>query len=542
MSTGDYGTIMAGGKKHTIAAWWSCDDGNRWESLERARQCAALTLPWILPPEHHDKDDRLPTNFQSIGADGLQTLAGKWLLALYPPDRPWFQTKLRPSILYDPRVSPEFKELAAQMNFLDDLTLISILESANTDSGLFSPGFRSSRIGAMLNLCGTGDSLLRMNPDFTETNFRRDQYVTERDSSCRFVRSIVKEQIDPDELPEEDRAKISLPRDHYDKPPWDRKVDLYTMNRWNPGVKKWVITQECKEQEIRTSEEPYSPFISTAYQLVQGENYGRGAIEARMGDLWSSDNMSRYTIDWAGAAATIRPFIDELSDLSEEDINDQTENSGKIKRAKVRDGKVLDFGYGHVEGLSDFKVIEITAARVEARLSRSLMLEAQAIRDSERTTKAEVNLTSAEVRSGHAHIYPFITEQQHAPTVAYRRHQMQKKGLLPIRTSREKETFETVILTGTMALANQEKANDLMSFTQAILAINPAALEIINLDVASREYARLKSIYVPGLVRSPEEVQANRQAAIAQQLQLTAGEKIIDTAGNIAENTANAAV
>ena len=61
--------------------------------LDRARLCAALTIPAILPREGHTKHSILPTPYQSLGARGVRTLASKLLLSMFP-QVPFFNYKV----------------------------------------------------------------------------------------------------------------------------------------------------------------------------------------------------------------------------------------------------------------------------------------------------------------------------------------------------------------------------------------------------------------------------------------------------------------
>ena len=59
--------------------------------LKRARDAAALTIPHILPEEGYTGTQKLPTPYQSVGARAVASLSSKLLMALYPPNTPWFK-------------------------------------------------------------------------------------------------------------------------------------------------------------------------------------------------------------------------------------------------------------------------------------------------------------------------------------------------------------------------------------------------------------------------------------------------------------------
>lgn len=519
----------------TIQALYSQDCVDRLPHLESARQCMALTLPWFLPPNGWTPSQKLPTNFQSTGAFGLQNKVGKYLVALYDPTNPWFETRPTPQILYSPLVSDEYKQNLWHALFMQDCTISATMDSCNyKKTRLVSAGFRAAKVTTLISLIGTGDSLERINPDYSITVFRRDQYSIERDSSGRAVRMIVVEKIHPFELPEDKRRALELPFDFYDKPYKDQKVDLYTMARYNWETRLWVITQEAMGKTLGESQETYNPFISTVYQPVPGCNYGYGLVAANQGDLWTHDQLARYGIDWAGACSTMRPVIDENSDISPEDL---AAPSGKPMYGKVNAGVVQDIGFLKVDKLQDFSAVERISEAVVQRLSRAFMLEQTAIRNSERTTATEVGVTVREVQSSDAHVYPSIAEQQQKPTVDRFRFQMERDGILPAMG----DDVETVIVTGTAALANQQRAAALAEYAQFVLALGPAAQEVLDPAIVATAYARYRRIYEPGMVKTPQQIAEGRQQAVQTQLGLEAGKQAIQTGGAIIENAATQA-
>ena len=59
--------------------------------LQRARDAAELTIPYLVPPSGHSGSTLYKTPFQGIGARGVNNLASKLLLSLLPPNSPFFR-------------------------------------------------------------------------------------------------------------------------------------------------------------------------------------------------------------------------------------------------------------------------------------------------------------------------------------------------------------------------------------------------------------------------------------------------------------------
>ena len=59
--------------------------------LNRARECAKVTIPTLLKEQGSNWSSTFKTPFQGIGARGVNHLASKLLLTLLPPNSPFFR-------------------------------------------------------------------------------------------------------------------------------------------------------------------------------------------------------------------------------------------------------------------------------------------------------------------------------------------------------------------------------------------------------------------------------------------------------------------
>ena len=91
----------------TFKAEFSKADSDRQSILKRMRECAAFTIPTILPGEHITQTDDLLYSYQSLGADGVANLVNKLLVALFSPTVPWFRYAISQSALLEWQNTPE---------------------------------------------------------------------------------------------------------------------------------------------------------------------------------------------------------------------------------------------------------------------------------------------------------------------------------------------------------------------------------------------------------------------------------------------------
>ena len=59
--------------------------------LRRARDCAKLTIPHLLTEESWSGSEKLYTPYQGVGARAVASLSSKLLMALFPPNTPFFR-------------------------------------------------------------------------------------------------------------------------------------------------------------------------------------------------------------------------------------------------------------------------------------------------------------------------------------------------------------------------------------------------------------------------------------------------------------------
>ena len=75
----------------TLANRYQNLESSRSSFLSRGREAAKLTIPTLLPPDGHSGSTEYYTPYQGVGARGTNNLASKLLLALLPPNSPFFR-------------------------------------------------------------------------------------------------------------------------------------------------------------------------------------------------------------------------------------------------------------------------------------------------------------------------------------------------------------------------------------------------------------------------------------------------------------------
>ena len=523
----------------TIQARYEQDDANRQQILDRARLCARLTDPAILPEQNQDPNSKLPENYQSVGSRGIVNLCGKMLVALFPPEFPFFQMLPAPQIRYNPLVPDDKKQELESVLALYELIVQATLESGTVGVRRRHrlSGFRSAMRRMIEQIMVTGDTLGRMTDDYQIIVYRRDQYVTRRDSAGRVLYHIVCEEIDPLTLTNDQFDKSKLNRDELkDKPVHERCRKLFTRCLWEPSTGdegEWKIEQEVNGNVVNSSTESVSPFISTPYKLAPGDHYGRGFVELNLGDLRSLDVLSEKTLDFAAMCSKLLAFIDGASEITPEDLE---KSSGSVVHgARILNGEIQDVAFLKVDKLQDWGVVYQNVTRLRDDLGAAMLIESEIQPQQERVTAEQIRGIQNELNGALGGVYANIADDLQIPILDRCIHLLQKAKELP---ALPKGSVEIRTLTGIAALGRAFKAQTLAAFVQQVQAFGPEITARLDMNVLLDIMARYQGINEPGLVLTKEQAHQKIKEAMQQQAAMEATSKAIDVTGNVVEHAA----
>ena len=265
--------------------------------LRRGREASELTIPYVLPPDGSSSSTEYKTPFQGVGARGVNNLASKLLLALLPPNAPFFRLSIDSYELEKARAElgeTETQEIKTQL----EKALAEIERSVMQE--VESEAFRVGAFEALKNLIVTGNALVYLPDEGGMRVFRPDRYVVKRDPMGNVTHIATKETIAPFLLP--DSVKDAVYKDSKDD-----TCDLYTAVVRKGD--KFMVYQDVKGIPIDESFGSYnvdkSPFIPLRYTRIDGENYGRGFVEEYLGDLKSLESLTQAIVEGSAAAAKV---------------------------------------------------------------------------------------------------------------------------------------------------------------------------------------------------------------------------------------------
>lgn len=499
--------------------------------LKRARECAAVTIPSLLPPQDSIAHNKLPTPYQSVGAAGVNNLAAKLLLTLFPPNGSFFRLLIT-SFDLDNMVAEAADSMAAESGGDPEEVAAqlrtTIENEAQANLGRIeravvqeyeAAGNRATDYEAFKHLVAVGN-VLRFHPIKKGDKprvFALNKYVVRRDPDGLVLEIITKEGVSPASLSKEIREACKIP-DEGDKT-LRQSYELYTRIRrteGDGGQKRWEESQELNGIEVPKSRGYYPinrcPWLALRWSKIDGEDYGRGHVEDYLGDLISLNGLKKALVDGSMAAARTLFLVSPAATTRAQDI-------AKAPNGSVIPGMATDVTVLKVEKANDFNVALSAAETLTRSLGQVFLMTTSIQRAGERVTAEEIRRMAGELESALGGNYSILALEYLLPLVELTMHSMQKQKRLPDLP----DEVQPTILTGVQALGrNADLERDIQFLTiigqlplpqeELFFTLNPSGILTriaANLNVETR-----------GIIRTEQEeaeLRAQRQQEMAAQ-------------------------
>lgn len=491
--------------KETAEQLYTKLEGNRDSYLQRGRQAAKLTLPYLLTEEGFGTNSRLNTPFQGIGARGVNNLASKLLLALLPPNAPFFRLQVDTNKLQQEGAPEEVvSEIDSALRKVEDTVMDEIAKER----------YRIAVHEALKQLIVTGNALLYMPEEGGMRVFRVDRYVVERDPMGNVLYIATKETISYAALDDEIKEVIGKPQNSTAGA--EDTVNLYTAICRHGD--KWLIKQDVNGTLLPdnggTIPLDKSPYIPLRFSRVDGEAYGRGYVEEYLGDLQSLEALTRAIVEGSAAAAKVLFLVNPNGTTRSKQLSDSPNGS-------IVQGNAADVSTLQLNKFNDFRVAAETINTIKDRLGQSFLLTSSSIRNAERVTAEEVRMISMELESALGGLYSLLSNELQLPLVNRLMGVMQKKKNMP---KLPKDLVNPVIVTGIEALGRGHDLQKLDAFLAgAAQVVGPDAVAAyVNIDEYFKRRATSLGIKTAGLIKTQEEIAQEQQqaqmAAMAEKL------------------------
>lgn len=497
--------------------------------LRRARECAALTIPYIMPPMGFTTTTSLPTPYQSLGARGVRTLAAKLLLSLFPPNTPFFKFEMDDFALRALEAQTQHPGLRGEVE-----KAFSARERATTTE-METSQFRIVASLALQHLIATGNFLLHVPPKGRARGFRMDQFVVKRDPVGNVLEIVVKEQVSPTVLPQEVRdaeAKSegeTKKQENAEEGCEDKNAELYT--HITRGIDKWTVYQEANGIMIRKTRGTYPldscPWVPLRLATQPGEDYGRAYVEEFLGDLDSLEALSETLVEGSAAAARIVFLVAPNGVTSVRVIS-------KARTGDVAVGSANDVTVVQSAKAADLRVAQEQAKEIATRLSYAFLLNASVQRQAERVTAEEIKYMASELDDALGGMYALLSTEMQLPIVGLYETRMEKNRKLP---PLPKGVSKPVLTTGMAALGRGIDLRNLRAFTADVIqTLTPqVAFQYMEPTEYIKRAAASYGIDTEGLIKSDAEIAANEQQMKMEAMAKALGPNAVNQAGGVAK-------
>jgi hypothetical protein len=484
-------------------------EGNRDSYLQRGRQAAKLTLPYLLTEEGFGTSSRLNTPFQGVGARGVNNLASKLLIALLPPNSPFFRLQVDYNKLQQEGAPEEIiSEIDVALRKVEDTVMDEIAQTR----------IRIAVHEALKQLIVTGNALIYMPEDGGMRVFKLDRFVVERDPMGNVLYIATKETMSYTAL--DDDIKEAIGQDPNLSKGSDDSVNLFTAICRHGD--KWLIKQDINGTMLPNNGGliplDQSPYIPLRFSRIDGEAYGRGYVEEYLGDLQSLESLTRAIVEGSAAAAKVLFLINPNGTTRPKVLSES--NNGAIVSGNAADVSTLQ-----VNKFNDFRVAAETINTIKDRLGQSFLLTSGAVRNAERVTAEEIRMVSQELESALGGLYSLLSNELQSPLVNRLMRVMQKKKKMP---KLPKDLVNPVIITGIEALGRGHDLQKLDAFLAgAAQVVGPQAVaDYVNIDEYFKRRATSLGIKTENLIKTQED-----RAQEQQQMQMMAMAEKLGPAG-----------
>lgn len=515
---------------------------NREAYLIRARRIAGLTVPSLFREQGATGGDDTVNTWQSLGARGVNNLASKMILALFPPGRSFI------------RLKPGRKELVA-MNALDPDSRGAL--KAEIDKGLSAverefvdcveaDGHRATLFDTARHLIVGGNHGLQLYPNGSLRGIHLEDYVTLRDKAGKLLEAVVQDTMAYQALPDDIQAMV-MDNGFNPDPKVNPKaqVSVYTHIQLtsanfltDPTAAVYTIYQECYGQEVPGSSgtymEEFLPYLFLRMVALESEDYGRSYAEDYEGDLQAVDSLTEIITTGSAAVARFIQFVRPGGMVSKKQL------------AEADNGAVLTGQAGDVWTLENNKTADFTTAaqtseKAEARLEAAFLLNSTVQRNAERVTAEEIRYVAQELEDALGGVYAnqVVTWQRPYAVIAIKAYQ--RAGRV---TSYPAGSVQVTVIAGMAAIGRNDELAALDSFMQGTIASLGAAVttQTVNPRIYAARRAAALGIDTDGLIYSEEEASANQQAMQQRQTVELFGPEMVQQIGQYITRSNAAAI
>lgn len=472
--------------------------------LSRIEDYAFWTIPSVFPKGDQDfrqqQNRAIEYDYQAVGAMLVNRLATKLARTLFPANQSFFRID----------VSDDLKQLFEQTK------LDSVIEYENQAcEQLYMNASYAQLVQAMRLLVITGECLLYRYNNALRV-FSLKDYVLKRNNVGEVMDIVICEHKYREELTPDQRVKLQITESQ-------TRVKLYTRVKRKEvyGIVSWHVTQEINGIDIGTNtvyRDKLCPFIPVAWNLVNGDSYGRGYVEDYAADFAKLSDMSRELMSYEMESLRLLHMVSPQGAVDIE----SAANAPNGEFIQGDPSMIKPYEAGSYQKIAE---IRNDLEAIEQRLNIAFMYTGN-MREGERVTAYEIRQNAEEAEQVLGGVYSQLSQSMHLP-LAYLLLYEVKPNIMEAIDSQE---IKLNILTGIQALSRSSENQGLVIACSELNAIIPTIAQLgkrFNIDAIADKVFASNNVNIKDITYTEEQLQANaraeQEAMAQQQAQMTQG-------------------
>jgi hypothetical protein len=434
------------------------------------------------------------------------------MLSLFPVTATFFKLQINDGKLAsDPNLDARIKsEIDLSLSKMERVIMQHVAESQD----------RVVLHQAMKHLIVTGNVLVYMGSSGVKL-YPLDRYVVVRDGDGQPTEIVTVESINRQFLPEKfQKPKRTINRvdDNTATPSIDVTVGedeaaVYTWAKLTDGQWRWrqEVDGDIIEDSYGKAPKNTTPWLPLRFNIVDGEDYGRGRIEEYLGDLKSLEGLMQAMVEGSAASAKVVFLVSPSATVKPATL-------AKAGNGAIIQGRQEDVSVVQVAKQADFSTAYQMITQLTQRLSEAFLI--LTVRQSERTTAEEIRATQQELNEQLGGIYGNLTTELLRPYLQRKLFVLQRSGVLP---KLPKGVVFPTVIAGIEGIGRGQDRESLMMFLQTISqSLGPESMmKYINPDEAIKRLAAAQGIDPIQLIKTAEERDNEMKQAQQQQMQAT---------------------
>lgn len=512
----------------TLAARYKELEFSREPFLQRARKCAALTIPTLLTEVGFNSTSDVITPYSAFGARAVNNLSSKLLLTLLPPTGSFFKLSVDDYTASELGATDKGQKSLAEIE-----NSFSTMERA-VMAHIESSAIRINTFEAIKSLIVTGTVLCKV-LDKGMRVFHLDQHVICRDAEGNVTEFITKECVSKNTLDSEILEQIEESVSEEKKN--EDEVEIYTVVCLEEA-NRWTTWQEISDIEITGTRGTYTddtlPYLPLRMNAIANESYGRGMVEEYLGDFISLESLTQAIVEASAAMSRILFLVNPNSGLTNKaDIADAPNGA-------VRDGVASDVTVLQVNKFNDLQISEGLRAKLTEDLSKAFMLGSTIQRQGDRVTATEIRYMIQDLETSLGGTYSVLAEEFQKRLVHIVIGKLEKAKLIPLVPKSAKLS----IITGLEGLGRGAELQKLQEFVGGLLQVFGPQItaQIIDTQEYAKRTAAALAINAKDLIKAPETVSQEDNTNMMRGLAGKLGPSVVQALSKLSPEQASAAL